>query len=217
MATAARESLDMSWETFAEGSSAGKSPLLHAIHVLTNDPGMYNRVREEAGKAPGRVASATHGTAAFAVGIAGAALLAAAAKVIADKSPEMRGSFQQKWASLESRVEEICVCVRSSSAQLAQPVRQYAKKHQTELRTAGVRALKVLLVGMSLCVLKTGPGQACGKALLLPMRLLLSPTCLVAATASTALLSHKPALGVSDPYKRVRSQITAASGVVCDR
>lgn len=199
------------------GSSTGKSPLLHAIHVLTNDPDLYVHVSEEAGKVRGRMVSAAHGTGAFAVGVAGTALLLAAAKVIADKTPDMRDSFQQKWASLELQLSGLCEGAVNRTAQLGQPLTQYAKQHQAELRTAGTRALKVLLVGMSLCALKTGPGQACGKAMLLPLRLMLSPTCLVAATASTALLSHKPALGVRDPYKRARSQLTAASGVVCDR
>lgn len=209
---AATESLATNQEAFADGSSTGKSPLLHAIHVLTNDPGLYyEHVRE---KTRGRLASATHGTAAFAVGLAGAALLLAAAKVIADKSPEIQGCFQQKWARLETSISGLCANGVKRSSRAGQAVSVYVKKHQAELQTAGKRALKVLLVGMSLLALKTRPGQ---KAVLLPMRLLLSPTCLVAATACTALLSHKPALGVRDPYKRARSQFTAASGAVCQR
>jgi hypothetical protein len=211
-------------KSFASASDGipSKSPILHAIHILTNDPGLHQTCSEETqGRADAgadgcvtrrRMTAAIHNTTACGLGFASAFCLLAVTKVIADKSPGMQGSFQQKWAHLETSVAGLCVGGVNCSSQACKAVKSYVQKHQDYIRSAGKRAFKVLLVGLSLLAMKSRPGF-----LLTPAKLLLSPTCLVATAATTALLSHKPALGVNDPYKRARSQLTAASGALRQR
>lgn len=198
-----------------ESAAPSKSPLLHAIHILTSDPILLAvRGDETADQLGGRhpVASVAHSSAACAAGFAGAALLLAVTKVIADKSPEMRGQFQEKWARLETSISGLCACGAKRSALAGQAMKGYVQRHEEELRTAGKQAFKVLLVGMFLLAVKTRP-----QILLKPAKVLLSPSSVAASAACIALLSHKPALGVRDPYKRVRSQVTAASGAATRR
>jgi hypothetical protein len=194
-----------------------KSPILHAIHVLTNDPSLYSEEMQTNTAAhgcepKGRMMATLQSTTACGLGFAGAFCLLAVTKVIADKSPELQECFQQKWAGLETSIAGLCQGGMNNTSQACQAVKSYINEHQDAIRTGGKRAFKVLLVGLSLLAVKSRP-----QSLLIPAKILLSPTCLVATAASAALLSHKRAVGDSNPYKLTRSQLTAVSGTVCER
>lgn len=202
-------------DTTESSSSAGtsKSPLLHAIHLLTNDPALHELVSEQdSTKGKGRLRPVVQGAAACGVGFTGAAIVLAVTKVIAEKSPQLQSSFQRKWSRLETSIAGMLGKTSMHSAQAQQAVRAYIDEHQEQLKASAQRAFRILLLGMSLLAVKSRPGMV-----VTPAKVLLSPTCLVASAAATALLCHKPAVGVPDPYKRARTAITSASGVVRER
>jgi hypothetical protein len=133
----------------------GKSPLLHAIHILANDPAICEqKVQEAIARVPKpRISGRTDlgvsppvAATALALGFAGTALLVAASKFITENRPGLRERFQEKWSRLELAVAGVC----GASLEQAKRAQRWVVDHKGIIIRVGQHAVSALVIALIL-------------------------------------------------------------------